>query len=220
MLKKLVILLLAASAVGCAGVKTTSLSDDSIPMIEGRAISGSFSSERPGFAAMTAGKGAFGALGAVAMISAGNKLVEENKVEDPASYIYASLAPELAKQHALRLIEGEGVSSTSAKVDQLTAQVNDSRLLLDVRTMGWNFGYFPTVWNKYRVNYSAKMRLIDTSTNEVLAESMCAKSSHEDSNSAPTYDELVADQAALLKQELQSIADFCIDDFKVSALRL
>ena len=107
MLKKLFILSLALAAVGCAGVKTVPLSEESIPMIEGRAISGSFSSEKPGFAAMTAGKGAFGALGAVAMISAGNKLVAENNVQDPAGYIYDSLATELAKEYSLRLLEDE-----------------------------------------------------------------------------------------------------------------
>ncbi|MFC6633245.1 hypothetical protein [Microbulbifer taiwanensis] len=220
MIKKLIILSLALTAVGCAGVKTVPLSEESIPMIEGRAISGSFSNEKPGFAAMTAGKGAFGALGAVAMISAGNKLIAENNVEDPADYIYEALATELAKQYALRLLEGSRVETSGAKLDELSAQVNDSRLLLDVRTVGWNFVYFPTTWNKYKVGYSAMLRLIDTSTKEVLAESMCSKTSHEDSDTAPTYDELVANQAERLKQELHAAANYCIKDFKGNTLRL
>jgi hypothetical protein len=220
MLKKLIILSLAMAAFGCAGVKTIPLSDESIPMIEGRAISGSFADEKPGFGAMTAGKAMFGAVGAVAMISAGNKLVAENNVEDPAGYIYGALATELAKQYSLRLLEDNSITTSGTKLDELTAQVSDSRLLLDVRTMGWNFVYFPTTWDKYKVGYSAKLRLIDTSTKEILAESMCSKSSHEDSDTAPTYDELVANQAAKLKQELRAAADYCVSDFKKNTLRL
>ncbi|WP_288131759.1 hypothetical protein [Microbulbifer sp.] len=220
MLKKLIILGLAFAAVGCAGVKTVPLSEESIPMIEGRAISGSFANEKPSFAAMTAGKGAFGALGAVAMISAGNKLIAENDVEDPAGYIYDALSTELAKEYSLRLLEDTRIETSGAKLDELAAQVSDSRLLLDVRTTNWNFVYFPTTWNKYKVGYSAVLRLVDTSTKEVLAESMCSKFSHEDSDTAPTYDELVGNNAAQLKQELHAAAEYCVGEFKANTLRL
>ncbi|SEA11529.1 hypothetical protein [Microbulbifer marinus] len=220
MIKKLALFSLIVFMAGCAGTKTIPLSADTAPLMEGRMMSGAFADEKPGFAAMTADKAMFGALGAVAMISAGNKIIEENGVEDPASYIYESLAPVLAEQYSLRLLDDNSIRTSSVKPADLADNVNDARLLLDVRTIGWNMGYFPTVWNRYRVGYSAKLRLIDTSTQEVLAESVCSKMSTDESESAPTYDELMADQAALLKSQLLSAADHCVNEFKTNTLML
>jgi hypothetical protein len=55
-------------------------------------------SDRPDFAAMTAGKAMFGMVGAFAMISAGNKVIRENNVEDPAHYIGSELAGFLCRK--------------------------------------------------------------------------------------------------------------------------
>lgn len=220
MIKKLALFSLVLFMAGCAGTKTVPLSPDAAPLMQGRSISGAFADEKPGFAAMTADKAMFGALGAVAMISAGNKIIQENSVEDPAARIYESLAPVLAEQYSLQLIDDNSIRTSSVKLDDLAANVNDARLLLDVRTIGWNMVYFPTVWNKYKIGYSAKMRLIDTSTREVLAESVCSKTSTEESDNAPTYDELLADKAALLKAQIVTAADQCIDEFKATTLML
>ena len=62
-----------------------------------------------------------------------------------------------------------------------------------VRTVNWSFAYFPTDWNSYRVIYSAKLRLTDTRNRKVLAEGFCARIP-EKSDSAPGYEELLADQ--------------------------
>ena len=183
-------------------------------------MSGAFAKEKPGFGAMTADKAMFGAIGAVAMISAGNKIVAENEIEDPASRIYEALAPTLADQYSLRLLDDNSIHTDSVKVNDLAATVDDSRLLLDIRTIGWNFLYFPTTWTKYKVGYSAKLRLIDPVTKEVLAESLCQKTSTEDSDAAPTYDELLANKAERLKQELANAADYCAKDFKSKVFML
>ncbi|RCV88556.1 hypothetical protein [Billgrantia montanilacus] len=51
------------------------------------------SREKPNFLAMTAGKAMVGGLvGAAAMMIAGNNIVEENEIEDPAGHISSGLA--------------------------------------------------------------------------------------------------------------------------------
>jgi hypothetical protein len=61
--------------------------------------------------------------------------------------------------------------------------------------------------------YSAKMRVIDTKKRSLLAEGFCSRVP-EKSESAPSYDQLLENQAARLKQELKVAAEHCIDEFR------
>lgn len=113
--------------------------------------------EKPSFAAMTAGKAAFGLIGATAMVVMANSIVKENNIEDPAGYIAEELAGDLANAHG-------------------------------------------------------------QSEPQMLAEGFCARIP-EKSDNAPGYDELMADQATRLKQELTAGADHCIAEFRSKVLK-
>lgn len=173
--------------------------------------------KRPDFAAMTAGKAAFGMVGAFAMISAGNTIVEENDVEDPAGYIAAELSNRLSASLGMRSVDNGGKLAETAKPAELAKLYPGADLLLDVQTVNWSFAYFPTDWNSYRVIYSAKLRLIDTRTGKLQAEGFCARVP-EYSDNAPSRDALLADRAAGLKQELKVAADHCIGEFQAKVL--
>lgn len=173
--------------------------------------------KKPAFTAATPGKAAVGMIGALAMISAGNNIVEENGVEDPAGYISAELEKSLSASLGVRPVANGGRTADSAKPQQLAEIYRDADLLLDVQTINWSFGYFPTDWNNYRVIYSAKLRLVDTRTGKLQAEGFCARVP-EKSDGAPSYDQLLADRAAVLKSELKIAADYCIAQFKENVL--
>ena len=175
------------------------------------------SREKPSFAAMTAGKAQFGLLGAAAMISAGNTIVRENNVEDPAVYIGNALAARLSEKLGLQVSDNGGKVTDVTKPDQLATQYAGSDLLLDVQTVNWSFVYFPTDWNNYRVIYSAKLRLIDTRNRKLLAEGFCAHTPA-DAEGSPSRDQLLADKAARLKSELRIAADHCVPDFAAKVL--
>lgn len=219
MFKKLIIIALAAGAVGCAGVKNAPLSQDAVPMIEGRQLSG-VTREKPDFIATTPGNSMFGALGVAAMVKKGNTLVRENNIKDPAGRIYDILADAMASEYKVVLLDDNTVTADGGKVEELTAQVDDSRLLLDVQSLGWRFVHFPTSFGKYRVGYGVRMRLVDTSTSEVLAEAQCGHATPEKAEDAPTHDELVANNAAILKQKLEEAARYCASEFKSKTLML
>lgn len=57
----------------------------------------------PDFAAYTAGKAGFGVIGVALIIKAGNEIIRENAVEDPAIRIGQELAHALAERHGLQL---------------------------------------------------------------------------------------------------------------------
>lgn len=173
--------------------------------------------EKPDFAAMTAGKASFGLIGAMAMISAGNTIVAENGIEDPAAYIGSALASHLSTSLGATTVDNGGTLATGTKPAELAKLYPGADLLLDVQTVNWSFAYFPTDWNSYRVIYSAKVRLIDTRTGALKAEGFCARVP-EQAADAPSRDQLLADRAAALKRELRAAADHCIGEFKTNVL--
>jgi hypothetical protein len=186
---------------GCVSTKIVPLQQGRMASLQGKTLTVA-KHEKPSFGAMTAGKAAFGIIGAAAMIAKGNSIVQENNVEDPAGYIAKELAGDLATTHSLTVVPADGGAD----------------ILLDVRTVNWSFAYFPTDWNSYRVIYSAKLKLTDTRSGKVLAEGFCARIP-EKSDGAPGYEELMADQAARLKQELTAGADHCIAEFRSKVFR-
>lgn len=173
--------------------------------------------KRPDFAAMTAGKAMFGMVGAMAMISAGNTIIEENDVEDPADYIAMELATNLSASLGTQTVDNGGTLADTVKPAALAKLYPNADLLLDVQTINWSFVYFPADWNSYRVIYSAKLRLIDTRTGKLRAEGFCSRVP-ENSDDAPSREELLADRAARLKGELRVAADHCIGEFKAKVL--
>lgn len=185
----------------CVSTKIVPLQQARMASLQGKTLTVA-KREKPAFAAITAGKAAFGLIGATAMLVKGNSIVQGNNIEDPAEYIASELAGDLASAHAMAVVPAE----------------SGADFLLDVRTVNWSFTYFPTDWNSYRVIYSAKLKLIDTRSRKVLAEGFCARIP-EQTDSAPGYDELLADQAARLKQELTAGADHCIAELRAKVLR-
>lgn len=197
-------IILAAGLVafaGCVSTKIVPLQQARMASLQGKTLTVA-KRDKPSFGAMTAGKAALGLIGAAAMIAKGNSIVQENNVEDPAGYIATELANDLATAHFMTVVPAEGGAD----------------ILLDVRTVNWSFVYFPTDWNSYRVIYSTKLKLTDTKSRKVLAEGFCARIP-EKSDGAPGYEELMADQAARLKEELKAGADQCIGEFRTKVLR-
>lgn len=203
---------------GCVSTKIIPLDEAAIAARKGGTI---VASERatPGFSAVTAGKAAFGLIGAAAMVSAGNEIVRTNGVADPALYISERLLADLAGAHALNVQQKNGALADTNEPDKLAKLYPGADLVLDVQTVNWSFGYFPTDWNSYRVIYSVKLRLLDTKKGRMVAEGFCARVP-EMSDGAPSHEKLLADNAAVLKQELATAADYCLGELRAKVLVL
>lgn len=216
MSKTVLVLLGALVLTGCVSTKNIQADATGLRSGEYRTITVT-SRESPSFSAMTAGKAGFGLLGAAAMISAGNTIVRENDVEDPAVYIGRELSAALSEKLTVQVNGNGGALAKSGDPKRLADMYPDSDLLLDVQTINWSFAYFPTDWNNYRVIYSAKLRLVDTRSKKLLAEGFCARVPDQTKDS-PSRDQLLADKAARLKSELRIAADQCIPEFASKVL--
>jgi hypothetical protein len=201
---------------GCVSTKIVPVDSKSLVSLQGATTAAS-QREKPSFSAMTAGKAMFGMIGAAAMISQGNSIVKENGIEDPAAYIGEKLLADLASANSLQVVKRKDVVASGTDVAKLSKQYADVGLLVDVQTINWSFAYFPTDWTHYRVIYSAKFRLIDTKRAKIIADGFCARIP-DDSPEAPTGDQLLENNAARLKQELQTAADHCVNEFRTKVL--
>lgn len=173
----------------------------------------------PSFSAMTAGKAAFGAFGAGAMIHAGNEIVHDDGIADPAVQISNNLVDQLQKSRQMRVVENRGAKATSDKVPALVGSYPNVDYLLDVKTLNWSFVYYPTDWSHYRVLYAARLRLINEANGSVVAETMCKAQPNSDKD-PPTKDQLLADHGALLKQLLSKATDDCTNVLAKQVLRI
>lgn len=209
--------LISFLGAGCA-VKNVPLPQESMPTLQGLQVAQTRYA-KPQFEAITAGKAMFGVFGAVAMLSAGNKLVAENGIQDPAPQISEALAKNLTERLKLRPIQVNGAELTSDSVEDLVKTAQPVELLLDVKTIRWGFLYFPTDFSHYRLLYSFRVRLIDTTVGKVLAEGWCFQPDERHPN-PPTYDEMMANSAAWIKQELTSAAGRCAEQFRKETLSL
>ncbi|MEN7973303.1 MAG: hypothetical protein ABFR47_05665 [Verrucomicrobiota bacterium] len=215
-MKKLIVgTILVALMNGCA-TRNVALNPAKAALYRGKTITYSVH-EKPSFSAMTAGKAGFGALGAAGMNSAGNKLVQENKVPDPAVRIADTLAKDLAGMYNLSVIRPEK-RAESRKPAKVAAEHSYGDIVLDVQTKNWMFCYMPLDWNNYRVMYAAKLKLIDTKTAEVLASASYVYNS-KDSGVYPSYDELTDNQAAGLKRFLKKAEVECISEMRERIFR-
>lgn len=217
--KGMLAVLATALAAGCVSVQEVPMSTTTVDAVRGRELSVAVR-DKPDFGAMTAGKVAGGALfgalgGAIAgstMVSAGNEIVAQNSIEDPAEQISAALSAGLRGKLDAKPVAFRTRLSTD-EAAEVSKAPSGTDLVLDVRTINWGFVYFPTSWSKYRVMYSARARLLDAKKGQVLAEGGCALPLADNADAAPTYDELLANSASRLKGELQRAVDYCAGQF-------
>ena len=203
-----------ALLAGCVSVQEIPLAPTAAESLRGR-ITTITTRAMPDFTAFTPGRAAFGGLGGASAVDRGNRLVSENGIEDPAGAIARSIAQQLKERYALT-IASHTVQLDTDELIPLAKTFPEADLLLDVRTINWLYGYFPTAWNRYWIGYWARLRLIDVKRGQVLAEGMCGRKAPEESSNAQSEDQLLANSAQRLKSELANAAQFCMEQFRAA----
>ena len=207
-MQKFAAVLLLASLAGCATVDKVAIDPTAATALRGKTLVRTSRAAVPDFAAMTPGKASFAIVGSLAAISAGNELIKTNHVPVPAAAISQAISEQLQGARGMRLV-ADPVAVGSRDVAQIAAAAaGKADYVLDVETVGWRFGYFSMSWNHYKVGHQAQGRLIDVANKKIVAQGNCSRDPAY-SDSLPTYDQLVANQAAVLKKELDAAAREC-----------
>jgi hypothetical protein len=159
------------------------------------------------FYAQTMIKSQLGLIGVAAMQSEGQRIIREHSVADPSLRIATRLWAAVAAKHSL-------VQQTPKNLAAANADARwDTDLILTVATTDWSMGPFPNDWSRYWVNYEADVVLRDARDQRVLASGSCQRSSPENSEHSPTYDQMEALDATILRRRLDAAAAFCASKF-------
>ena len=165
--------------------------------------------ERPTFMAMTAGKVTFGLFGVAAMAGAGNKLIDDNHVVDPAELVRTNLANLLRDVDGMHPMATDTAPTKAEKPAQVAAIHPEADYVLDVRSGSWGYVYFPAQWGHYWVSYSVQVQLVDTKSGRQLSNAACNSNTHANAK-PPTREELDGNGAKLLKDVTTALGWTCV----------
>jgi hypothetical protein len=177
----------------------------------------------PSFKGHTSGSGVAAAFGLVGlaimegMAESEGKAVRSRGVVDPADPMVSALMPRLAKRFSLEILDSGTAKTRGKSATQLSREYGKADLVLDIRTHQWGFG--PTGMGRYGMRYDGSLQLIDSRNQTVIAHGICQYQPDDDPN-APTYDQLMANDAAVLRASLTAMMNYCLDDYRKRILGL
>ena len=214
----LVLIAVAMLLTGCVSTTKKTIDAQALSAVRNQSVAHT-ARDMPDFGEMTPAKATFGLIGAAMMISEGNKTVTTNQIADPAVAIAGALLNAMQSSQGVQLVAAplRIDSEDPARIAELAK--GKARYVLDVRTLMWQMMYFPTDWTHYQVLYTAKARLIDVENKNVVAEAFC-KQAPESNAGAPTFDELLALNAARLKATNAAHAQACVESLGRDMLAL
>ncbi len=211
-LKGLFTLSFLLSVVGCAGTQKKAVDQSILPTLKGKSIV-QVQRESPTFVAMTSGKGMFALAGVAAAAAEGNQLVKNNQIKDPALSIGESVSAALVANYGLvDKGQSDAVLDTN-DIAQIATQAEDSDYALDVATNGWSFIYDGFRFSEYIVGCSVKLRMIDVQKAKPIAEGICAYDTKTAGKPNVSYETLLENDAAYIKQTLADASKFCSEKF-------
>jgi hypothetical protein len=203
---------------GCVSTATKTIDAQAMSAVRNQSVVRT-ARDMPDFSEMTPAKATFGLLGVAASISEGNKTVANNRIADPAITIADALLGAMQSSHGAQVVASPVRidNEDPARIAELAK--GKARYVLDVRTVMWQMAYFATDWTHYRVFYSAKARLIDVDSKNVVAEAFC-KLFPDSNTNAPTFDDMLALNAARLKAINTANAQACAESLGREMLAL
>ena len=214
----LLALLIAMPMMASAKDKVVPLSESAGAALNGKSVVVT-RHDKASFTAMTAGKATFALLGAGAMIVAGNKIVAENNIADPADVLERELVPAVVKHYGLVLKEGPSPVIKASKPKEIAATQADGDYILDVQSAGWMFAYYPTSWDTYWIGYVGRVRLIDRASGKMVADGFCNANTNKHPV-APSKDAMLANNAQLLKDVTHGLGWTCVQRLVKDEFRL
>lgn len=194
----------AISALKGAGVSRTGGGEEFRVLTSEAAIAGGF------VAALTGGIAGATVMHALTKTESA-KVLERSGITDPSLDVSRDLGTRLQQATATRVSQNlKPVKSEAIQDIDLASQATD-RFVLDVRVRNWGATYLTTQWNRYTATFALQARLIDKSKKASVAEGHCKFINLQDPNPF-TYEQLLANRAERLQEDLAQYATKCVDE--------
>ena len=158
--------------------------------------------------------------GAIAVPSQGAAAAEPGAaygLTDPARTVQDGVVASLGFEMGLTNLRPVDEVRPTDRLDELGKAFGHG-FVLDVTTLRWGLSYDPEIWTQYRVVYSARARLVRADDASLAWQGVCDASERE-AMSGTTMGELMATDAALLRDKLEVAARSCADELVHQLLR-
>lgn len=234
-------ILLAAMAVlatGCGTVPTQTINPSSAPMRDqtvaltvrdkpefatftlAQALPSAAAGAVPGLGVLGAGLLGGIAGGVQAMAGGDARSNHTARLPDPAHAIAAELNAALAKRDNTKKAHGSvRAPNRSRPADIAAAARGNADYVLDIQTVMWGMYYQPTAWTSYDLKFQAIGSLINVKTGAVVASATC-KDLPDVNPRGPSYNQMMANDSALIKQMVAHEVAGCVATLKRDMLAL
>lgn len=141
-------------------------------------------------------------------------------IADTSSMIAKELAAALQASSGMLAANGSVKADGLVSIQEIaSAAKGNATYVLDVQTVNFLVAYFPANWQRYQVQYSAIGRLINTDSGAVVATGTCNDVA-DNKATAPTYEMMMANDGAILRQKLALEAAACVATLKRDMFQL
>jgi hypothetical protein len=148
----------------------------------------------------------------------GERFARERTIEDPAARVGEALAGALSRSYGLDRVTVTQDSPAGAVVPVQRHPRVGADLILDVRTTRWGIAFARSQrLGRYAAHLEMEALLTDTRDGKVLARGTCVGDDPRTSDGR-RYDELTANDAAVVKHDLAWAADRCDRIFRTKVL--
>ena len=141
-------------------------------------------------------------------LSDGQYFLAGINVSDPAYSIAEKIGKNLEQYNIQYVGMGRRVI-VNDDITLISEKYADFPLVIDVKTIDWSLKYFPVHWSRYRVTYTASLKVIDTRKKKIISSGTCEIVPGY-TDDAPGYEEMMENHAERFKQEIAAEIDQCV----------
>ncbi|MHB1955857.1 MAG: hypothetical protein ACYCOU_19165 [Sulfobacillus sp.] len=160
---------------------------------------------------MTPGKALFSGFGAYAGVQEGKRWMTKYQVPNPAALVEHELANTLQQRDLIGKVSPAPQGLPDDKIAHLQKAFGHHGLVLDATMLQWNVMYYPLAFGRYRMMYAERVRLVDLAQGKTVWQHVC-KVRTNNSATAPSFDEMQANNGAVLKQFTRKLAQRCTQE--------
>lgn len=206
------VVLLGVLVSGCVSTATKPISSADVPKLSGATLAVT-KRKQPTFLALSVGKSMLGLTGIAAASASGNKLVAEKGIPDPSQQVAEATGKAYSAAYGLNQVTGVQLVQTGELLDLAKAS-NGAAYILDITTTGWGYDRKGVSLTQLIVGYGVKLRLLNAQKGTEVSSDFCQYTTDQQGGSSYSQDELLENDAAVLKRVLSEATQFCIAKFK------
>lgn len=145
--------------------------------------------------------------------SAGQKLVNKFNIPDPGQRVKQNFLKQInAGTKAANFVNvKQALTHDEGTTEALKAKYGKG-VVLKFSSHIWQIWYYPFNWARYHMWYGSTAELIRLNDSRVLWSATC-RADQDNKDTAPTLDELTADNSTVFKRWVEAAADTCAKQF-------